>query len=108
MKVLPELIQLEKLGYYHSHPQWGNHRGVAKLSIVDKESMIKGEMELVVSINDSKRSSWWRESGKRLTGTIGNYRIKLAGYYLRSSDRRIMRYRLVCPYAVGFDTAFSE
>jgi proteasome lid subunit RPN8/RPN11 len=106
--VLPKLVQFEKLGYYHSHPQWGSLKGVAKLSDADIESMNEGEIELIVAINDSSRSSWWKEDGKRIKGTIGQYRLEIAGYYLCSSDSRVKMYRLVCPYAVGFDQAFIE
>ena len=108
LSVLKELIQFDKLGYYHSHPQYGDTKGVARLSEEDKESMTDGEIELIVAINDSKRGSWWKEKGKRLTGTIGPYRFDMAGYYHRKSDHKYMQYRLVCPYAVGFDQAFAE
>ena len=39
IEVLPKLIHLQKLGYFHSHPQWGGVRGVAKLSAADKDAM---------------------------------------------------------------------
>jgi len=107
LDVLPNLIQLEKLGYFHSHPQYGRKKGVAELSEEDIESMNTRELELVVAINDSKRSSWWNESDKGLKGTLGKYRIEIAGFYKRTSDEEVKSYRIVCPYAVGFDQAFS-
>ena len=108
LEILPELIQLEKLGYFHSHPQWGKSKGVARLSEGDEDSMTEGEIELVVAINDAARRTPWKESGKQLTGTLGNYRFAMAGFYLRQSDSRIQEYRLVCPYAVGFNCAFAR
>jgi hypothetical protein len=105
--VLPDLIQLEKLGYYHSHPQWQGDLGFAKPSDEDVEAMDEGEVELIVSINDARKKVSWSESNNRLYGTLGRYLINLAGFYLRKSDGKLMQYRIVCPYAVGFDAAFT-
>jgi len=107
IEVLPKLIHLQKLGYFHSHPQWGGMRGVARLSAADKDAMKSGEMEIVIAINDAKRKMTWHESRNRLLGTIGKYKITIAGYYKRTSDNRIVQYRIVCPYAIGFDYAFE-
>ena len=107
IEMLPKLIHLEKLGYYHSHPQWGRSRGLPELSETDEEYMREGEVEIVIAINDSKRTSPWR-SKKRLFGTIGKYHITIAGFYRRKRDMRIAEYRILCPYAVGFDYAFES
>ena len=108
IEVLPQLIHLEKLGYFHSHPQWGHSKGMAKLSEADKDSMTEGDLEVVVAINDAVRKSAWRELTSGLSGTIGDYRITIAGFYKRASDNRIKQYRVMCPYAVGFDYTFEE
>jgi len=110
IEVLPKLIHLRKLGYFHSHPQWGTDRGVAKLSDPDKDYIREGEMEIVVAINDAKRQMAWQESHtrKRLFGTLGKYHITIAGFYKRVKDDRIAQYRILCPYAVGFDYAFEQ
>ena len=108
LEILPNLIQLEKLGYFHSHPQWGRQKGRAELSEGDIDSMEEGEIELVVAINDARGKMPWGESNKRLFGTLGGYRIDIAGYYIRTSDGEIMQYRILCPYAVGFDYAFEK
>ena len=108
MKVLPRLMNLEKLGYFHSHPQWGNHRGVAKLSDTDKDYMEEGEAEIVVAINDAKTKRPWMESGSSLSGTLGKFRIGIAGFHRRKRDGKIVQYRILCPYAVGFDYAFEQ
>ena len=108
LEILPELVQLEKLGYFHSHPQWGKRKGRAELSEEDIDSMEEGDLELVISINDTNRRINWRESKEgRLYGTLGNYLINIAGFYIRKKDSEIMQYRVICPYAVGFDKAFN-
>jgi hypothetical protein len=107
IEVLPSLIHLQKLGYFHSHPQFGKKRGLAKLSELDKDYMEEGEAEIVVAINDAKKTVRWTESKNGLTGTLGKYHITLAGFYKRKKDKKIMNYRILCPYAVGFDYAFE-
>jgi len=84
----------------------GKIPGVAKLSEPDKEYMEEGEIEIVVAINDSKRKVSW-QSQRRLFGTIGKYHVVAAGFYKRKKDSRIMQYRILCSYAVGFDYAFE-
>jgi proteasome lid subunit RPN8/RPN11 len=108
MEVLPSLVHLQKLGYFHSHPQFGEKKGKPKLSEPDVEYMKKGDTEIVVAINNSRKSFPWSETKNGLSGTIGKYHIVIAGFYKREKDERIMHYRIVCPYAVGFDFAFEE
>jgi hypothetical protein len=107
-EILPNLIHLEKLGYFHSHPQWGQSIGLAKLSDADKDALAEGDLEIVVAINDADRKSSWKELSSGLSGTIGKYRITITGFYKRSSDSRIKEYRVICPYAVGFHYALRE
>ena len=58
-------------------------------------------------LNDRKKRVPW-QSRKRLFGTIGNYYVVIAGFYKRKKDRRIVEYKILCPYAVGFDYAFDQ
>jgi len=106
IKMLPKLIHLQKLGYFHSHPQFGNNRGLPELSETDKNIMQEGEAEIVVGINNARRRKSWVETKKGLSGTLGKYHIIIAGFYKRKKDGVIRRYRILCPYAVGFDYAF--
>ncbi|MBX5321672.1 MAG: hypothetical protein QHH12_07550 [Candidatus Bathyarchaeota archaeon] len=108
IEVLPRLIHLQKLGYYHSHPQFGKKRGTPELSKTDREYMQPGEIEIVVAINDSKRSSPWKESKNKLSGTLGKYHITIAGFYKRKRNDEITQYRVLCPYAIGFDYTFEQ
>lgn len=107
IEVLPLLAQLQKLGYFHSHPQWGKTRGKSQLSSQDKEYIDEGDLEIVVAINDARKSVSWRQSKNKLSGTIAKYNITMAGYYKRKKDSRIMLYRILCPYAIGFDFTFE-
>jgi hypothetical protein len=108
IEVLPKLIHLQKLGYFHSHPQFGEKRGLAQLSEPDKEYMGEGEIEIIVAINDAKKTSPWTETKNKLSGTLGKYHITIAGFYKRKKDSKIIQYRVLCPYAIGFDYAFEQ
>jgi len=82
----PLLLYLEdpfdrSFGYFHSHPQRGNAKGISQISKDDEDSIEHGEIELVIAINDKKRLTSWRESNKRLIGTLGKYRFDISGFY---------------------------
>jgi hypothetical protein len=87
---------------------FGQSRGQPKLSDSDEKYMQPGETEIVVAINDSKKSLLWSETRKGLSGTLGKYHIVIAGFYKREKDNRIMSYRMLCPYATRFDLALGE
>ncbi len=107
-EILPKIIHLEKLGYFHSHPMFGKSRGLPQLSEKDKDYMQFGEIELVVAINDSKKSLPWKETKKGLRGTLGNYHIIIAGFRKTEENKQIMNCRIICPYATGFDLALGN
>jgi hypothetical protein len=106
-EIIPKLAHLQKLGYFHSHPKFGEHRGFAKLSESDKQYMQETEIEIVVAINDAKKSLKWTESKNGLVGTLGKYHIRIAGFY-KKKDGEIKNYRIMCPYVVGFDYTFKD
>lgn len=106
-ELIPQLIHLEKLGYFHSHPQFGDKRGTPSLSKPDRESMQETEIEVVMAIIAGKRRAWWRPSGKELSGTLEGYNIRIAGFR-KMENGKIEKCRITCPYAVGFDWAFYD
>ena len=106
-EILPDIIHLEKVGYFHSHPQFGSTRGKPELSDLDKEYMALGNVELVVAINDQKKSVLWSETKKGLSGTLGKYHVVIGGFYKRK-DKIIVKNRILCPYATGFDLALGK
>ena len=107
-EVLPKLVHLQVLGGFHSHPQFGKEKGKARLSESDKFCLEEGEIEVVVAINDEKKICAWSETRGGISGTLVDYHIALSGYYKRRKDQKIAKYRIVCPYAVGFDFAFDS
>jgi len=108
-EILPKICQLKHVGYFHSHPQWGQKKGDTKLSEIDIRDMAPTQIEIVVAINNAKKRITWNtsSSGKELYGTIGKYYLKLACYY-KSKNGKIRQYRILCPYVLGFDLTFME
>jgi len=107
IEILPKLIHLQKLGYFHSHPQFGDQRGLPELSEADKNYIREKEIEILVAINDAKKTSPWTESKNKLSGTLGKYHISIAGFYKRK-DGKIIQCKVLCPYAIGFDYTFER
>jgi proteasome lid subunit RPN8/RPN11 len=107
-EAIPKLMHLDTIGDFHSHPQFGDKKGFAALSDVDKESMDKTEIEIVAAINESKRRVDWKIVNGEVAGSICDYNFRLAGFYKKNNGGLIKQLDIVCPYAVGFNNAFNE
>jgi hypothetical protein len=70
--------------------------------------MIPEQIEIIAALNNAKKRVDWNSTGKDLYGPIGNYYIKIAAYYKRKKDQKIMHYPIMCPYVLGFDLTFQE
>ena len=107
-EILPNLLHLKHVGYFHSHTQWGEIKASTELSIKDVKSIIPGQIEIVVAINDAKRRiPWSSKSSGELYGTLGKYGIYMACHYKTAKSQKIKKYPLLCPYALGFDETFK-
>ena len=104
-EILPQLLQLSHVGYFHSHTQWGGEKAVAEASDLDVESMVPGQIEMIVAVNDSLRRTQWYATRKELRGTVGRYHIRLACHY-KKVNGKIRKYAILCPYVMGFDLTF--
>lgn len=95
------------VGDYHSHTAWGSRRGLSTLSNVDVESMAQDEVQVVIAVNDRVRTQPWRylRDGS-LSGTLGDYHIKIAAYSFedggKEAGRRPRQVPVRCPFAIGF------
>ncbi|MCW3995257.1 MAG: Mov34/MPN/PAD-1 family protein [Candidatus Bathyarchaeota archaeon] len=105
-ETLPKLANLDYLGDFHSHPQFGNSKGTAQLSETDKQSIKETKIELVIAINTSKHRLKWSVSKGELFGSLCDYNIRIAGFY-KSKNGEIKQLDIICPYAIGFDSALN-
>jgi len=62
--------------------------------------MMETEIEIIVAINDKKRTEPWKTVREELHGTIGNYQIQIAGYY-KYKGGDIQKLPMYCTFATG-------
>jgi hypothetical protein len=95
---------LEFIGDFHSHTVFGDSRATVIPSDTDLFSTVPGELNLICAVNVKKRSVDWRENKRGiLTGTIGEYRIEIGGYYVEKPmvGRQYQRVHVKCPAVTG-------
>lgn len=103
-KILSQHTVFSHLGYFHSHPQFGQKRYGTKQSKKDIESMGDSELEMIVAINDRLRSQRWKIVDKELRGSTENHSIRIAAYYMNDNGK-IAKYPICCPFATGLPIA---
>jgi hypothetical protein len=95
---------LEFIGDFHSHTVFGESRATVIPSDTDLFSTVPGELNLICAVNVKKRSVDWHENKRGiLTGTIGEYRIEIGGYYVDKPvvGRQYQRVLVRCPAVTG-------
>lgn len=81
ISIFQNFAHMKLLGFFHSHPEWGDIMGETKLSEDDINSLEVGEIEIVISINKTKRNYEWHYNlDKTLSGTVDHYFFKMACY----------------------------
>jgi hypothetical protein len=92
------------VGDFHSHTVFGKSPATVVPSDTDLMSTIPGECNIICAVNMKKRSVRWYESDRGiLTGTIGEYRIEIGGYYVEKAaiGRQYDRITIKCPAVTG-------
>jgi len=95
---------LEFVGDFHSHTMFGKSPATVVPSNTDLMSTIPGELNIICAVNIKKRAVRWYESNRGiLTGTIGEYRIEMGGYYVEEATvgRKYQRMAIRCPAVTG-------
>jgi hypothetical protein len=105
-ETIPKLANLDYLGDFHSHSQFGENKGTAELSSADKQSMEETKIEIVTAINTSEHHLKWTANNGVLSGSLCDFNIKIAGFY-KSKNGDVKQLDVICPYAVGFDSALN-
>lgn len=86
------------LGWFHSHPAYGNTSYDPEPSDVDINDLNPSEIELIVAIKDAKRRTklGYCKEEKRVSGAVGKYHIEIAGWCIDDDD--ISEVDVWCPY----------
>ena len=85
------------LGWFHSHPAYGNKSYGPEPSDGDVDFMDPSEIQLIVAIKEAKRRTKldYCKEGKRVSGAVGKYHIEIAGWYM---DDDVSEVDIWCPY----------
>ncbi len=96
--ILEKFHKLRIVGDYHSHTQYGDFKGRPVPSREDIDSMKTNRVYLIIAINNNSKTMLWGENKDgSISGSIGRYFFKIAGYYLNgTADPR--KARIHCPF----------
>ena len=95
---------IEFIGDFHSHTVFGDSPAKVTPSSSDLISTVPGELNIICAVNLKKRSVKWYENRRGIiTGTIGEYRIEIGGYYVAKAGigRNYQRVLVKCPAVTG-------
>jgi proteasome lid subunit RPN8/RPN11 len=95
---------LEYIGDFHSHTVYGECPGTVIPSNTDLLSTVPEELNIICAVNIKKKSVDWYENKRGiLTGTVGEYRIEIGGYYVKEArvGRKYQRVLVKCPSVTG-------
>jgi len=82
-RLLAQFPGQEYLGEFHSHADFRGAEAVAGLTPEDLESMAPGEIAIVVAVNPRRRTiPWSANRDGTLSGTLADFRFRLAAYTL--------------------------
>lgn len=101
IKKLVKNLPVEVIGDFHSHTEFGSHKAVPIPSGDDIADMEKGNLHIIVAVNDREKDQKWRY-GKNgaISGTLGDYHLSIAA----TTSKRSYSYekvKIICPSATG-------
>jgi proteasome lid subunit RPN8/RPN11 len=100
--VLPKFDKMEIVGDFHSHPQYGNLKGVPKPSRLDIHDMENGKLYMIIAINDNERSVRWGENlDGTISGTLNRFHFKISAYHF--DGKKIKRSIIKCPFCLALE-----
>lgn len=95
-EILKHFPRLDVLGDYHSHTMYGDVRAEVSLSRDDIEYMDPNDLQVVIAINENRRSRGWTVNTDRtMSGSLDRYHFKIAAYYDANRGGGHMSYRKV-------------
>lgn len=76
-KKYPSLFKV--IGDFHSHPEWGKHKGIAMPSETDIKNIEYGEISIIIAIStiNKDRILWQNNSNGGIKGSLGSYKFCL-------------------------------
>lgn len=104
-EVLKNFPKLDMIGDFHSHTMYRNVRADTALSEDDVNYMESHELQLVIAVNEQRRSAPWAgNQDQTLAGTIDRFHFTMGAYYFPNGDknsRELHMAKIICPFALG-------
>lgn len=101
-EILKNFPKLDILGDYHSHTMYGEVKAQVSLSRDDIEYMDPEDLQIVLAVNENRRSrDWSLNSDRTISGSIDRFYFKIAAYYFARPAARNTRLIPVSPVSVG-------
>ncbi len=91
ISIFENFARMKLLGFFHSHPEYGDVQGETKLSDDDINSLAEGEIAIVIAINRTRRNMVWKKNlDSTISGTVDHYFFKIAAYLknINANDRK--------------------
>ncbi len=96
------------LGDFHSHPEYRGVKYMPEPSQTDQENLRNEEIEIIVAIWEAERRNPldYVRDGKRISGAIGKYFVKIAAWYL-DKNAKVQEAELWAPYIEIINAAYK-
>lgn len=105
-EVLQNFPKLDVIGDFHSHTMYRWIKADTALSDDDINNMEANEVQIVIAVNENKKSqSWGVNSDNTVSGTINGYHFKIAAYYFPedgNKEKKPVLAEILCPFAMGY------
>lgn len=97
------------IGDFHSHTQFGNNKGGFIPSKEDIEEMKNGGVYCIIEINRKNKTQIWDYNRDgTMSGTVGDYFIKIAAWYRNERNLRPQLGTISCPFGLGFTWSYEQ
>lgn len=92
------------IGDFHSHTQFGDNKGGFVPSKEDIVEMKNGGVYFIIEINKRAKSQVWNYNRNgTMSGTVGEYFLKIAAWYRDENTNNPVLGKICCPFGLGFN-----
>lgn len=101
--ILSRFENLQIIGDFHSHTQYGESKGLPVLSPEDIRSMEPDNLYIIIAVNEIHRSRAWGENRDgSISGSVGELFFKISAYYCHTAGLKPLKTPIDCPFPPGF------
>jgi proteasome lid subunit RPN8/RPN11 len=91
-EILKNFPKLDVVGDFHSHTMYRDIKAQVSLSRDDIEYMDPHDLQVVIAVNENRRSREWSlNSDRTISGSIDKFYFKIAAYYFHHLPIKVSR-----------------